>query len=143
MRIRISDVKRREIQLIHIAKQQLGMDDDSYRGILWTVCRVKSSTELDFVGRKKLLDHMKSCGFKVASNKNAGKPSNVKADLKPLMGKIGALLADMKLTWKYASAIAKQQTLASGGIERLEWLNAEQLRDVVSALMKKQAKAAK
>ena len=34
--------QKREIQLIKIAQKQLGMDDDTYRAMLWAVARVKS-----------------------------------------------------------------------------------------------------
>ena len=127
--------KRKDIQLIHIAKQQLGMDDATYRAMLWSVARVKSSTALDFAGRKKVIDHLKACGFAPIS-KNAGKPANVKPELIPLMSKIGALLADMKLPWKYAAAILKRQAK----VDRLEWADAKQLHDVVTALVTRQNK---
>lgn len=136
--------RRYELAMIHMAAGQLGMDtadkneDSAYRSMLWTVARVRSSAALDWAGRKKVLDHLKACGFKPGF---AGKPVTVKPELIPLMGKIGALLADMKLPWKYAAAIGKQQTRAQGkGIERLEWLNAQQLHAVVTALVKKQEK---
>ena len=110
------NIKRHEIQLIKIAQKQLGLDEETYRAMLWSVARVKSCTELDFAGRKKVLDHMKNCGFTVVASKNTDKPVNVKSELIPLMGKIGALLADMKLPWKYAGSILKRQSK----IERLE-----------------------
>ncbi|HEU0283272.1 MAG TPA: regulatory protein GemA [Gallionella sp.] len=131
--------KRKDIQIIKIAQKQLRMDDAEYRAILWSIARVKSSTELDFAGRRKVIDHMKNCGFKVAANKNIGKPTRVKPELIPLMSKIGALLADMKLPWKYASAILKRQAK----VERLEWASAAQLHDVVTALTVKQQKGVK
>lgn len=59
-----TDLKKREITLIQIARRQLGMEDDSYYAMLWSVARVHSSTELDFAGRKKVLEHLEACGFK-------------------------------------------------------------------------------
>lgn len=59
------DVRNSELAQIHIAQAQLGMDDDTYRNVLWTVARVRSSKDLDWSGRKRVLDHMKACGFKV------------------------------------------------------------------------------
>jgi phage gp16-like protein len=136
--------RRKDLATIHMAATQLGMDtadrneESAYRSMLWTVARVRSSAALDWAGRKKVIDHLKACGFKPTS-KNTGKPANVKPELIPLMSKIGALLADMKLPWAYAAAIAKKQTGAQGkGIDRLEWLNAQQLHDVVTALVLRQ-----
>lgn len=134
--------RRKELAEIHMLAAALGMDtadkDDgsTYRSMLWTVARVRSAAGLDWQGRKKVLDHLIACGAKLG---HEGKPTNVKTELLPLMGKIGALLADMKLPWKYAAAIAKRQTAANGkGIDRLEWLSAQQLHDVVTALTMKQ-----
>ena len=73
------DVRNSELAQIHIAQAQLGMDDDTYRNVLWTVARVRSSKDLDWSGRKRVLDHMKACGFKVRSKRlpTAHKPNVV------------------------------------------------------------------
>jgi phage gp16-like protein len=138
--------RRADLATIHMAATQLGMDtadkneSSAYRAMLWAVAREHSSAALDFAGRRKVIDHLKACGFKPSGN-NFGKPINVKPELAPMMGKIGALLADMKLPWSYASAIAKRMTSAQGkGIDRLEWLDAAQLHCVVTALVNKQSK---
>lgn len=121
------NMKRKEIQLIHIAKQQLGMDDETYRAMLWSVARVKSSTALDWAGRKKVLDHLKACGFKsTASNRPA--PARDKA---PLVAKIRALL--IALDHKpdaYADGMARNMFK----VERFEWCTPEQLGKIVAAL---------
>lgn len=56
--------RRADLAKIHLAKKDLGWDDDQYREILWSVCRVRSSAKLDFAGRKRLLDHIAKCGWK-------------------------------------------------------------------------------
>jgi phage gp16-like protein len=58
------NARRRELAMIHIAKDQLGMADEAYRAVLWTIARVDSAADLDWAGRKQLLDHLKKCGFK-------------------------------------------------------------------------------
>lgn len=104
------DIKRREIMLIHIAKQQLGMDDDSYRAMLWSVARVKSSTALDFAGRKKVLDHLKACGFKVAARVNEWAfIDRASIDKQPLLRKICAVCRSMGVGKTYAEGAAKRQ----------------------------------
>lgn len=62
-----NDHRRRELAQIHIAKKDLGMDEDAYRAIIKAISNgaTESAGDLDFAGRKKLLDHLKSCGFKV------------------------------------------------------------------------------
>jgi phage gp16-like protein len=119
------DLKRREITLIQIARQQLGMDDATYRDMLWSVARVKSSTELDFAGRKKVLDHLKACGFKVAAKVNEWKFIDTAApDRQPLLRKICAVCRSMKVGKAYAEGAAKRQT----GVDRkLEMMDEGQL----------------
>lgn len=58
--------QRRKIDLakIHIGKNQLGMDEETYRSMLWTIGRVHSSADLDFAGRMAVLQHLKARGFK-------------------------------------------------------------------------------
>lgn len=120
-----ADLKRREITLIHIAKQQLGMDDETYRAMLWSVARVKSSTALDFAGRKKVLDHLKACGFKVAAKVNEWAfIDKAAADRQPLLRKICMVCKSMGAGKAYAEGAAKRQT----GIDRkLELMDQGQL----------------
>lgn len=138
-----ASIRNREIAKIKIAQQQLGWDDAFYRDKLMELAGVRSAKDLDFSGRAKVLKHMEKCGWKPTSvNKFASTdkyaPTSVRPECIALMSKVGALLADMKLPWKYAAAIGKRQTLAAGGIARLEWLDAEQLRAVVVALCQRQ-----
>lgn len=130
-----ADIVRREIQLIHIAKQQLQMDDETYRAMLWAVARVKSSTDLDFAGRKKVLDHLKGCGFKVKPSSN---PVRKLAD-DPQSKKIRALWLELHEVGKVhnpdesaLAAFVKRQTK----VEALQWLSAKQASAVIEELKK-------
>lgn len=127
----MSNFRNAELAQIHIAKKELGLDDETYRAMLWTCARVKSSKELDYGGRIAVLKHMKARGWK---NHAAPKVAKEKT---ALTSKIGALLADMKLPWSYAEGIAKQMYKR----QKLEWCKPAELRGIVAALAKKQAKA--
>lgn len=125
-----ADQRRREIKLIHVGWQQLAMHDKSldeaaYRAMLWSVARVKSSKELDFAGRKKVLDHLKACGFKVAAKVNEWAfIDRAAADRQPLLRKICAVCRSMKVGKAYAEGAARRQH----GIERkLELMDQGQL----------------
>ena len=74
------DIRKSELAQIHIAKQQLGIDDDTYRAMLWTVARVNSAADLDFSGRKKVLDHLKAKGFKKKPAKGYKSPRPLASD---------------------------------------------------------------
>lgn len=50
-------------RLIHVARRQLGMDEDVYREMLRSVAGVSSSTELTPHGFDLVMEHLKACGF--------------------------------------------------------------------------------
>jgi phage gp16-like protein len=126
-----ADVRKSELAQIHIGRQQLGMDDGTYRDMLWTVARVRSSADLDWVGRKRVLDHMKACGFKV-------KPKRLPAAHKPLAmtkeaieGKIALQLKALGTNWPYAYGVGRR---IFPEVAAFEFLSVEQLGKVSSAL---------
>lgn len=123
------DTRSADLAMIHIAKKALGLDDETYRSMLFTVARVTSSRELDYSGRIAVLNHMKSRGWKSATTA----PDVAKAK-QALIGKISALLADMQLSWAYADGIAKQMYKR----EKLQWCKPPELRGIITALVKKQ-----
>lgn len=131
-----ADIVRREIQLIHIAKQQLDMDDETYRAMLWAVARVKSSTDLDFAGRKKVLEHLKACGFKVVSK---AKPQTRALADDGQSKKIRSLWLELHTAGKVRNpdesalaAFVKRQTK----VEALQWLSSTQASAVIEELKK-------
>lgn len=122
-----SDLRKRELAQIHVAKAQLGLDDDTYRAMLWTVARVKSAADLDWAGRKKVLDHLKAGGFKIKS-KSRPAPAASKA---ALVSKIRAqLIALGNKPDAYADGMARHMF----HIERFEWCDPVQLGKVIAAL---------
>ena len=129
-----TQLRNAEIAQIHIAKSQLGLDDDTYRAILWTVGRVRSAKDLDWTGRKALLDHFKAKGWKPAAPKKAkvagpvstGQPGLVRRLWDDLhqQGKVNDP-SDLALC-----AWLKRNKLP----ERLEWLSGEQINRVIESL---------
>jgi len=125
--------RKSDLAKIHIAKKQMGMEDDTYRAMLMHVAGVDSAGKLDMNGRMKVLHHLSTQGFK--PKKFKGKPNNVARE--PQLKKIEALLADMKLSWAYADAMAKHMFK----VEKVAWLKeGKQYQAVITALVKKQAK---
>ena len=57
------DARRRQLAQIHIARKELGLGEDEYRDLMFTVCRVKSAAELDWTGRLRFLAHLRKLGF--------------------------------------------------------------------------------
>ena len=126
-----NEIRRGELAQIHIARQQLGMDDDTYRNVLWTVARVRSSADLDWSGRKRVLDHMKACGFKVQPKKLATAHKPLAMTKEAIEAKIATQLKALEQNWPYAYGVGRR---IFPKISRFEFLTAEQLGDVSSAL---------
>lgn len=129
------DERRRELAKIHIAKAQLGLDDDTYRAMLWTLGRVRSAADLGAEGRRQVLDHLKSRGFRAAKR---AEPSTITRGIKPAVpadrqaqiGKIEALLADAGRPWAYVEAMAKRMCK----VNALRFCTPEQLGKLIAAL---------
>lgn len=122
---------------IHIAKQQLGMDDDIYRGLLARVAGVRSSKELNSRQASAVLNEFERLGWKPKPGaKTNGKPHNF--DQMPArITKIEALLADMRLPWAYADALARQMFK----VEFVAWVKVpKQLDALIAALHVEQEK---
>ena len=131
------DTRRRELAQIHIAKSQLGMAEESYRDILWTVARVRSAADLDYAGRKAVLDHLKACGFKaqkstkkVSSDTRWAWVNNAAPDRQAMLRKIAVVLKDANREKTYVDAIARQMF----GVDLVEFCRPDQLHRIVSAL---------
>lgn len=132
--------QKRGLQLIHIAKSQLGMDDETYRAMLSTVAGVKSAKDLDGAGRDKVLQHLKRCGFKPkAKPDSAGRnkhvkdrPNNYSGDVRGnQIKKIEALLADAGRPWSYAAGLAKKMFK----VDALEFCDPDHLQKLIAALV--------
>lgn len=129
-RARPAPPRNNDLALIHIAKKQLGLDDDAYRDMLWAVARVRSAKNLDHAGRAKVLDHLKRCGFKGANPKRPKRPTPAPA-VAAMCKKVRAqLIALGKLPDTYADGIAQRMH----GVQFYEWLQPDQLHDLVAAL---------
>lgn len=120
-----------DLAKIHIAKQQLGMDDETYRAMLRNAAGVASAKALDARGLVAVMQHLKACGFKPKAGNKAGRQPNPSQDKAPLMSKVTALLAAAGRSWAYADGMAKHMFK----VERVAWLDYEQLRKLVQALV--------
>lgn len=130
-----TQLRNAELAQIHVAKKQLGLDDDTYRAILWTVGRVRSAGDLDWTGRKALLEHFRAKGWKPAPPKKKAEPVAVGDQA----GMVRALWADLHAAGK----VRDPGDAALGGWlkrnrwpERAEWLNPRQMTQAIEALKK-------
>lgn len=129
-----NDTRRRELAKIHIAAKQLGMDDDTYRSMLWAVARVRSAKDLDDGGRKRVLEHLRAVGFKARrpGSPRPGRPHNLDGgDRGGQLKKIEAMLAAAGRPWAYADGMAKRMC----HVDRVTFCNPEQLGKIIAALV--------
>lgn len=123
-----ADIRKRELAAIHVAKAQLGMDDDTYRAMLENMTGKRSAADLDWRGRKKVLDYLKFKGFSHQSKRRAD-PAMHKADL---VSKIKAQL--MSFTPSRSDFYADGIAMKMFGVERYTWCEPHQLHKIVAAL---------
>lgn len=128
--------RRADLAAIHIAKKALGWDDDHYRDVMFVVCRVRSSGDLDFTGRKRFLAHLQACGWTGLAATSTGRPRRPWSAKQKLVWALWQQLADVKLvsdrTARGLNSWVKRQT----GVDRLDWLNEPQLALVIESAKK-------
>lgn len=132
MRAANTNMRNRELAKIHIAAKELGMDDEAYRAMLWTVARVKTAKDLDAGGRTRVLEHLKACGFKGKRGRpHAGAPHNLGSEERGgQLSKIEAMLTAAGREWAYADGMAKRMF----SVDRVAFCNGEQLQKLIAAL---------
>ena len=127
------------ITKIHVAKSQTGIDEESYRAMLWRISNGKTSSSkgLTTGQAEKVLEEFQAKGWKPRPSRKAkGKPHNFK-QLPGEVEVIEAQLAALKLPWSYADSIAKQMF----GIPKVAWLvKPSQFKAVLAALHVEQEK---
>ena len=64
--------KTKLIQLIHVGKNKLGLDDDLYREVLQSTTGKSSSKDLTIGQLEAVLDRMKQLGFDIESKEKSG-----------------------------------------------------------------------
>ena len=131
-----TQLRNAELAQIHIARAQLGLDEETYRAVLWAVGRVKSSKDLDWTGRKKLLEHFRAKGWKPTAPKKAKAATPVSAGQD---GLVRALWSDLHAAGKVrdpSDAALGSWLTRNKWPQRVEWLNSHQLTQAIEALKK-------
>jgi phage gp16-like protein len=123
--------RRKDLAMIHLAKKDLGLDDDMYRDILQQCCGVESSAELDQPNRRKLLAFFRGRGWGRKDPRH-NRPKNMNApDRSRLLKKIEALLTESGRPWSYADALAKRICK----VDSLTFCKPEHLSKIIAALV--------
>ncbi len=131
-----ADRRRKELAAIHVmASKQLRIDQDTYRALLERVTGKRSAGDLNARERTAVLDELRRLiGGGVKRMRNAvppvDEPQNVRAELRAMVSKVGAILEEADRSWAYAHGLAVRMFK----VQRVEWLRAEQLHRLIAAL---------
>lgn len=134
---------------IHIAKKELGFDDETYRDILQTRYKKDSAAKLSRFEAEDLIEHFKKQGFRVKKaagkrpqGEGKGKPFAFKSSPtyeKPMARKVVAMWINMALDGVVSNgsdaalqAYVKRMT----GKDNLAWCNGKELFMLIEALKK-------
>lgn len=131
--------RKADLAKIHVAKKALGWDDSAYRDILWAVCQVKSSADLDQAGRSRFLAHLGKCGWVDTKKPAGGSARPVRKALTGPQKKMWSLwqqLADADLVENRKMPALMAYVERQTSVARLEWLNSAQEDLVIESLKK-------
>lgn len=137
----IDQQKQKFIRLIHVAKRELGLDEDTYRAMLVNVTGMDSTKTMPLYKLEAVVKHLKQTGFKVRS-----KPQTRSLADDAQSKKIRALWLDMHdegIVKNPSEAALASYVKRLTSVDRLEWLSTEQASSVIETLKKWQKRMTK
>jgi len=125
------NLRSANIAKIHMAKAQLGWDDDRYRSFLLGVTGKFSCSELTLEETAIALEHLQKQGFQVKVKGRSTPPKNTPQQRK--IWRLWYLLREHSYTSGSAKALNAfiKKTV---GVERIEWLTPPQANAVIEGL---------
>lgn len=136
--------KNQLIKLIHIAKRDLQLDDDTYRQLLITVTSKSSTRDMVVPQLDTVLNAMKKRGFKIKAAKKAS--STRPLDDSPQSRKIRSLwleMADAGIIRDRSEVALARWVKRETGVDSLQWLNSEQASVIIEKLKQWQRRVRK
>jgi len=118
--------RNKQLAMIHLAKKDLGLDDETYRAMLKNVADVTSASELTAYGLGQVIEHLRAKGWE-PKVKARPRPAE---DRVRLVKKIRRLLMNDNRPDAYADGMSAHMF----GVDKFEWCNPEQLKKIVAAL---------
>lgn len=123
------DDRTKLLAKIHVAKKQLGLDDDTYRDLLERVTGKRSAGELEERELLAVLNAFREAGWKGATAPRSGKPH---------VRKVWAIWQSMRdagiVTADDSRAALRAFVLRLTGVADPEWLTADQATKVTESL---------
>lgn len=126
------------IKLIHVARRELGLDEETYRTVLRTTGKAESTKEMDVPALMRVVEHLKRAGFKVRSSK----PSVGKArpmTISPAASKVRALwlfLHHLGAVRDPSEAALATYVKRIAKVDDLRWLPGDKVDPLIESLKK-------
>ncbi len=139
-----TDNRLRLIKLIHVARRELGMDDDTYRLLLSGMKGLGGATstaDLSVPNLYRVLEQLKQRGFKVRPSKKQ-RPLAADEQSKKIRALWLALHDQGEVRDPSEEALAKF-VMKMTGVQALQWLSGEQASQVIENLKKWQRRVAR
>lgn len=128
------DKNKKLIQLIHIAKSQLGFDDDTYRDILTYTTGKNSTKKMNLKELKAVLDEFKKKGFILASPKTAGKIKQKDDPQSRLIRHLWLSLHELGAVKNPSEFALNRYIKRQTDIDLLNWLQSDKKSQVIESL---------
>lgn len=135
MMVRSSSPKSRLIQLIHVAKRDLQLDDDTYRHLLTETTKKESTRDMTVPQLERVLATLKARGF-VVKAKNAGTRPQAKDPQSKKIRSLWLQLNTLGVLEDCSEAALATYIKRITGVEALQWLNTAQASQVIETLKK-------
>lgn len=139
-----TDNRLRLIKLIHVARRELGMDDDTYRLLLSGMKGLGGATstaDLSVPNLYRVLEQLKQRGFKVRPSKKQ-RPLAADDQSKKIRALWLALHDHGEVRDPSEEALGKF-VMKMTGVQALQWLSGEQASQVIENLKKWQRRVAR
>lgn len=141
-----SEKRSRLIKLIHVARRDLKMADDTYRAILGGLELPASTAELTVPQMEYVLEHLKRCGFKVRSKSKSaartktGKPQRSRSMAhEPVDQKVRALwlfLHQLGLVKNPSEAALAAYVKRIAKVDALQWADGKTTLALIETMKK-------
>ena len=127
--------RQRLIRLIHVAKRDLSMDDDTYRAILQRIGKKASSADLTIPELEKVLEHLKRSGFKVRSNAKPSRPLAQDGESKKIRA-LWLFLHELGAVKNPSEEALAAYVKRIAGVDALQWIDGEQAERLIETMKK-------
>ena len=123
----------RLIRVIHVARRELAMDDDTYRGILQRVGNARSAKDLSVSNLQRVLEHMKACGFKVRPNRKQSRPLADDPESKKIRA-MWLFMHELGIVRDPSERALAAYVKRIAHVDALQWTNGDQTLAVIESL---------